>query len=253
MQFMNVLYFRPINVVLVALALQVIAVLLGDYMRRHSHKVEDTERKDLSIILPSALTLLTLLIGFSFSMASGRYDQRKVLEENEANAIGTEYVRADLAMSQATQIKILLREYIAQRIAFYQETNPTRLKQIDAATVTLQAQLWTAVLPTASASPSPITTLVVSGMNDVLNSQGYTQAMWRNRLPPAAWLLMLFVAVFCSFLFGYSEERTSRWRLLILPIIVALPLGLVADIDSPRHGLIHVVPQNLLAQLTSMQ
>src|SRR5471030_2699443 len=58
--------------------------------------LEQAERDDFGIILGATLTLLGLIIGFSFSMATSRYDQRKNYEEAEANAIGTEYVRADL-------------------------------------------------------------------------------------------------------------------------------------------------------------
>jgi hypothetical protein len=244
---------RPLYVVVVALALQSLAVFAGDWLRRRRREVEESERKDLATILPAALTLLTLLIGFSFSMAANRYDQRKTLEEAEANAIGTEYARADLIPAQAAQIQSLLRQYTGQRILFYEVTDPAQRQAVDAATASLQAALWDSVTPAALSTPTPVTALAVSGMNDVLNSQGYTQAMFWNRLPPGAWLLMLLVSVFCSFLFGYSEYRTSRLRLWILPVIVALPLGLIADIDSPRNGLIHVVPQNLLAVQATLQ
>ena len=243
---------RPLYVVLAALVLQIIAVFAGDWLRRRRREVEDTERKDLATILPAALTLLTLLIGFSFSMAANRYDQRKTLEEAEANAIGTEYVRADLLPAQTAHIQTLLSQYTEQRILFYQVRDTSRRRAIDADTARLQAALWNAVTPTALSTPTPVTALAVSGMNDVLNSQGYTQAMFWNRLPPGAWLLMMLVAMFCSLLFGYSEYRVSRLRLWILPVIVALPLGFVADIDSPRYGLIHVVPQNLLALQSSL-
>jgi len=238
---------KPLYVVVGALALQSLAVFAGDWLRRRRREVEDTERKDMATILPAALTLLTLLIGFSFSMAANRYDQRKTLEADEANAIGTEYVRADLVPAQAAQIKSLLRQYTDQRILFYEVTDSARHQAVDAATARLQAALWDAAAAPAIATPTPVTALVASGMNDVLNAQGYTQAMFWNRLPSVAWVLMILVAVFCSFLLGYSEYRSSRLRLWILPVIVALPLGLIADMDSPRYGLIHVVPQNLVA------
>ncbi len=237
---------RPLYVVVVALLLQGLAVFAGDWLRRRRSEVEDTERKDLAIILPATLTLLTLLIGFSFSMAANRYDQRKTMEEDEANAIGTEYARAELMPAQTAHIRGLLSQYTDQRILFYKVTDSAQRQAVDAATARLQTALWDSVTPTALATPTPMTALAVSGMNDVLNAQGYTQAMFWNRLPPGAWFLMILVAGFCSFLFGYSEYRTSRLRLWVLPVIVALPLGLIADMDSPRYGLIHVVPQNLL-------
>jgi hypothetical protein len=232
---------------LIAFLLLSAAVYLGDWVRRRQHTVEETERKDLSTLLPATLTLLTLLIGFSFSMAAGRYDQRKSLEEEEANAIGTEYVRADLIPAHTAEIQSLLKQYLAIRIEFYNDKYVRMHPEIAAQTAALQARLWNEVAPAAVATPNPIVGLVTAGMNDVLNSQGYTQAMYWNRLPPGSWLLMLLVATFANFMFGYSEARASRVRLVVLPIIVALPLYLIADLDAPRGGLIHVVPQNLMA------
>jgi hypothetical protein len=107
----------------------------------------------------------------------------------------------------------------------------------------------------AIALPDPILALVVSGMNDVLNSQGYTQAAWLNRIPVAAWALMGVVAIVCNAMIGYGGRR-PRLRsllLLILPLVVSISFFLIADIDSPRGGVIRVSPQNLLALAESLR
>jgi hypothetical protein len=85
-------------------------------------------------------------------------------------------------------------------------------------------------------------------MNDVLNSQGYTQATWSNRIPPAAWSLMALVAICCNLLVGYGARitRVGGLLLMVLPLVVSIAFFLIVDIDSPRGGLIHVHPQNLL-------
>lgn len=244
-------YIRPLYVLLIAAALMSFAAYGGDWLRHHRARPDTSEGKDMKVILPAALTLLGLIIGFSFSMAAGRYDQRKALEEDEANAIGTEYVLAELVPPGA-QIQHLLRDYTEQRILFYELRGGPKLAQVEAETQALQAQLWNAVVPVAKSTPTPTVALVVKGMNDVLNSQGYAEAMWRNRLPPGAWLLMLMVGMFCALLFGYSEERKGRKRLLLLPVVLAISMGLIGDMDSPRLGLIHVVPHNLIALRASL-
>ena len=71
-------------------------------------------------------------------------------------------------------------------------------------------------------------------MNNVLNSQGYTQAAWWNRIPIAAWALLVLISVFCNLLIGYSVHGRSNYLLLILPVTLSIALFLVADIDSPR-------------------
>jgi hypothetical protein len=84
-------------------------------------------------------------------------------------------------------------------------------------------------------------------MNDVLNSEGYTQAAWWNRIPIAAWGLMGLIAIACNLLLGYRERRKSVLLLLILPVVVSISFLLIADIESPREGIIRVLPQNLIA------
>jgi hypothetical protein len=95
--------------------------------------------------------------------------------------------------------------------------------------------------------PSPIVALAVAGMNDVLNSQGYTQAAWWNRIPLAAWVLMGAIAIFSNLLVGYGARnaKAERGLHLVLPLVVSISFFLIADIDSPRRGVIHVNPRNL--------
>ena len=183
-------------------------------------------------------------------MATSRYDQRKTYEEAEANAIGTEYLRAGLLpAAEAASLRSLLKRYLDQRILFYTTGDRSQLALLNTANTHLQDELWSAVGSAALAQPTPLTALVAAGMNDVLNSQGYTQAAWWNRIPVAAWSLMLLIGMCCNMLVGYSgPPREGRRRgLLVLPLIVAVAFFLIADLDSPRGGLIRVVPQNLLA------
>jgi F0F1-type ATP synthase membrane subunit c/vacuolar-type H+-ATPase subunit K len=218
--------------------------------------VEAAVREDFGIILAATLTLLGLIVGFTFSMALGRYDQRKSYEEEEANAIGTEYARAGLLpAADAAKVRALLLNYLDQRILFYTTRDEQQLTQIDAQTAKLQAELWSAVQAPAVAQPTPVIALAVSGMNDVLNSQGYTQAAWWNRIPFAAWGLMGAIAICAVALVGFGARRPKAESklLLVLPLVVAIAFFLISDIDSPRRGLIHVKPQNLLSLAQSLR
>ena len=129
------------------------------------------------------------------------------------------------------------------------------LSKIDAQTAKLQAELWSVVQAPAVAQPTPIIALAVSGMNDVLNSQGYTQAAWWNRIPVAAWGLMVMIAICSNALVGFGAREAQRESklLLILPLVVAIAFFLIADIESPRGGTIRVHPQNLLNLATSLR
>lgn len=244
----------PFSVFAVSLVGLLLSVGIGALLRRQWN-LDDGEREDFGLILAATLTLLGLVIGFSFSMAISRYDARKQYEEEEANAIGTEYVRSELlATTDAAKVRSLLRDYLEERVSFYERHSVPELQQINARTARLQAELWSAVRLPAMAQPTPVNSLAVAGMNDVLNTQGYTQAAWWNRIPVAAWGLMGAIAVCCNVLIGYGARPGKRRGLLlvIMPVVVSISFLLIADIDSPRGGLINVHPQNLVSLSQSM-
>jgi hypothetical protein len=193
---------RPLLIFALSFVAFCVSALVGGYVRKRGQPLGEDQRRDIDVVQTAALTLLGLLIGFTFSMALTRYDQRKGYEEAEANAIGTEYVRADLLLPADTaRVQELL---------------------------------------------TPVNALAISGMNDVLNSQGYTQAAWWNRIPLEAWGLLALIAMGCNLLIGYSAHRTSI-LFVVLPLAVSLSFFLIADIDSPRGGLIRVQPENLVS------
>jgi hypothetical protein len=240
----------PLLVFAISLLVLLLSARIGVFLREKRERLGENVREDLGTILAATLTLLGLIIGFTFSMAIGRYDQRKNYEEEEANAIGTEYVRANLLPeADAAKVKSLLNLYLSARIDFYRTRDQQTLRRISAQTNQLQEQLWSTVQVPAEAKPTPVIALAVSGMNDVLNSQGYTQAAWWNHIPIEAWALMGLIAVCSNILIGYMTlgAKTEAILLFALPFIVSISFLLIADIDSPRSGLIHVRPQNLVS------
>jgi hypothetical protein len=252
---MNQIVRYPLLVFVVGFVTLWLSAQIGLAFRRRRRNPEEAEREDFGIVVAATLTLLALIIGFSFSMASNRYDQRKNLEELEANAIGTEYVRADfLPAANAARVRTLLANYLDQRVLFYETRNNLQLLQIDVATVQLESDLWSAVQSPAAAQPTPVTALAVSGMNDVLNSRGHTQGAWLNRIPMAAWGLMATIAICCNLLVGYGTRRGEARAilLLILPFILSISFALIANIDSPRGGVVRVYPQNLASLSQSL-
>jgi len=243
----------PVLVFLLSLAILWLSARIGA-LHHKLRPLNEDEQQDFDRVLTATLTLLGLIIGFSFSMVITRYDQRKNYEEAEANAIGTEYLRADLlSAGDAAKVRELLKNYVDQRVLFYEARSARQLVEINARTENLQAELWSVVQAAAAKQPTPTVALAAAGMNDVLNSQGYTQAAWWNRLPIAAWGLLGAIAIFCDFLIGYGARRKGMGLFLILPLAVSTSFLLIADIDSPRRGLIRVVPQNLIVLSQSLR
>jgi hypothetical protein len=206
-------------------------------------------RDDFRTVLAACLTLLGLIIGFTFSMAVSRYDLRQNSESAEAGAIGTEYIRADLLPpAEAETTRQLLRSYLTERIQFFGARDGDRFREIDEQTTRLQQQMWSAVR-TPAVQPNQFTALAVSGMNDVLSAQSNTQAAWWNRIPAEAWALMGLLAILCNLLLGISARHLEgRSVFFVLPLFISIAFFLIADIDSPAGGgVIHVTPKNLLS------
>jgi len=243
----------PLLTLVFTLVLMWVAMRVGQYLGRREPST-DKDSKGLDLVTSASLTLLALIIGFSFSMAVGRYDLRKNYEEEEANAIGTEYVRAGLLPGDnPAKVREALKKYLDQRLLWYVERDPRRIGQIDRQTAKLQDQMWTLVQDAAIPQQTPTMTLVVSGMNDVLNRQGYSQAAWWNRIPRGAWILMVAISLCCCGLVGYGSDWKSRWFTMILPFIIAVAFFFISDIDSPRWGMIRVAPQNLNSLADSLR
>lgn len=227
---------------------------LGAELRRRMKSRDESHDDEYRTVLGATLTLLGLLVGFSFSMAISRYDVRKDYEEEEANAIGTEYLRAELLTEPSRErVRAELVQYLDLRIKRYEAHASDNISELASGTARLQDEMWKEVKEAATARTDPVIATVVTGMNDVINRQGYTQAGRWNRIPLPAWGLMVCIALLSSFLIGFDEKRPRNYQLLIFPIAIAVSFLLIADIDSPQGGLIRVAPQNLIALADSLK
>jgi hypothetical protein len=248
---MNSVLDHPLLLFALSLVTLWLSTRVGASVLRSRRSLEQDSRNDFDTVLLATLTLNALIIGFSFSMAASRYDQRKSYEATEANAIGTEYFRAHLLPApEAAKVRSLLRDYLQQRISVYEDPG----ERGDTRNAQLHAALWATVRSAAAAQPTPTVALVVAGMNDVLNSQAYTQAAWWNRIPRAAWILMVTIAIIANLLVGYGAQnvKADSLLLIVVPCVLSISFLLIADIDSPQGGLIRVKPQNLTSLAASL-
>jgi hypothetical protein len=245
----------PLLIFAASFVLLWLATYVGAKLLRKGRVLNQETIADFSIVLGTTLTLSGLIVGFTFSMAIGRYEQRKNYEEAEANAIGTQYLRAQLLpASDATTVRSLLKGYADERVSYYEARDALQLKRIEIRTSRLRDELWAAVMRAATTDQPAIASLVIAGMNDVLNSQGFTEASWWNRIPTSAWILMVSIAVLSHLLVGYGAQSAQSKSPLrtVLPLVVSIAFLLIADIDSPRSGIIRVQPRNLIMLVESM-
>jgi len=202
--------------------------------------------------VPAAvLTLLGLLLGFTFAMAVSRHDARRQLVVQEANAISTTALRARLLPEpQAANAGRLLREYVALRIEAHRETQfSQRFTALRKSSADLHERLWNEAVAAAAKQPTPITASFIASLNETIDLEATRIAAKRNHVPGAVWLLLLSVAGCGMWLTGWEAGMARGHPFLarfVLPLLIALAIALIADIDSPRGALITLDERPLL-------
>ncbi len=245
---MHVLFDHPAVFLPAVILLLFLAGRAGLALRQFFPALMGTEhRSDLSALQASTLGLLGLLLGFSFSMAVNRYDLRKQLEVDEANAIGTTWLRAAaLDEPERTAARNVLRTYISVRSGFLDASpDPAALDQATERSTELQAELWQIATAAATLRPDGIRGLFLASVNNSVDLSEKLTAALENRIPGIAWLLLLFMAASASLLTGLSFTSRSSVLLAILPIIVGASLTLILDLDTSRTGLVQVEQQSI--------
>src|SRR5215472_3094266 len=239
---------------IVFLALVILLVGLSELAWRlglaRSRK-KPVEEKDSGTVRSAVLALLGLLLGFSFAIAGARYEARRELLVEEANSIGTTARRAELLpQSHASNVVRFLREYVPLRIEAHREAQfSERFATLRQRTAELQDRLWVEAVAAAAEQPTPITASFISSLNETMDLEGKRIAAKRNHVPGGVWLLLLCVSGCGLWLVSYQAGTSGRRSALdrfVFPILVAIVVVLITDIDTPRGGLISLDERPLL-------
>jgi hypothetical protein len=220
--------------------------LLGIRKRR---RAEDAAKAPLGEVVAAMLGLLALLLAFTFNMAATRFDTRRGLVLDEANAIGTTWLRAGfLSEPHRSEARKLLREYLEIRLTAIQSG------QFDEAILRseeLQQQLWAHAIDAGQQQPNSVTTgLFVLSLNELIDLHAARVMRGaRTRVPVPIWAALYFVGFLSMGAIGYHGGIIGVRRSLsvLLPILTfAGVLLLIADLDRPREGLFKVSQQSLI-------
>jgi hypothetical protein len=212
---------------------------------------------DLGTTLGGLLGLLGLLLAFTFGMAGERYDRRKTLVVEEANAIGTAWLRTDLVPEPMRgQARDILREYTQVRLEAANYGNKPRVAAAMVRSEQLHEALWAATVAAAAAAPSPPTALFVASVNEVIDMHGRRIAVAvRNPIPPVIFGALYLVALLVLAMLGYSRgiagDRSSLTT-TILSVVLAVVLSLILDLDRPGEGYLRVSQQAMVDVRKSM-
>ena len=224
---------------------------LGKY-RRARH--EEEKEAPLGTMVGATLGLLAFILAFTFGLAAARFDGRRQALLDEANAIGTTYLRAGMLPERGDQIRALLRDYVRVRLEAFQSRN---VAEGIRSSESIQQHVWTEAENVAQKNPSSIVVgLFVQSLNETIDLHAKrVQAGLRSRIPGAIWLGLFAVAALSLAAMGYHAGLSgTRRSLAIIAVAVtfSVVIELIADLDRPQEGILKVSQQALLDVQRSM-
>jgi hypothetical protein len=251
----ELLYDVNIWLILTASAVLFLGVtLLGFFLGRRAHRsgTDEHSRSQLATIQAAILGLLALLLGFTFAMSMSRYDKRKQMVLEEANAIGTTFLRTQLLPEPPRQeISDLLRQYVDVRLEYYAAgVDDEKLHQAFSRAQSLHKQIWSYTTALGEKDPRAVTTgLFLLSLNEMIDLHAKRLTAMENHVPESALILLYFLATLAVWFVGYVSGVAGLRNLfvtILLPILIAAVIHVIIDIERPRRGLIKVGQQRLV-------
>jgi len=218
---------------------------LGNYRRQQPEHEKDAP---VGTIVGATMGLLAFLLAFTFGMAGSRFDARKQLVLQEANSIGTTYLRADmLPEPQRSDAQDLLREYATLRVG---GVSAIMTPDVVAKSSAVQERLWADAVAAGTQNPNSIVVgLFVQSLNETIDTDAMRVTAGRNRIPSTIWWALYFVTVLSMAAMGYQFGLTGEhsWPVsILLALVFTAVLLLIADLDRPQQGLLQVSQQAMM-------
>jgi hypothetical protein len=209
---------------------------------------ESEQKWPLDEIEAATLSLLAFMLAFTFGLAASRFETRKSLVMDEANALGTTYLRAGiLPEPDRTEIRNLLREYLDIRLHAVQSA---KVGEGIAGSEALQNRLWSEAAVVGEKNPgSVVIGLFIASLNEVIDLHTKRLTQDRNRIPSSIWAALYVVSVLGMAEVGYHGGlNTTRRALSVIPLTISVSavMLLIADLDRSQEGLLRVSPQPLI-------
>lgn len=256
----------PIWVILILSILFVMIAIEAGYRLGHRSRRRSEEEKEspVSAIAGSVLGLLAFMMAFTFGIVSDRFDSRKALVREEANSIGTTWLRADfLPEPDRTEAKALLKEYAILRVAAIEKLRSGKLRPDQMGTelqkdTKIQDHLWgMAVTNARKDMNSDVAALYIDSLNGLIDLHAIRVAVGlQARIPNGIWIVLLSLTVFGMVAVGYQIGIAGSRRSLaqaILAISFSMVIALICTLDRPHGSYIKVSQQPFLDLIKSMK
>ena len=191
--------------------------------------------------------LLGLLLAFTFSGAGSRFEERRHLITEEANAIGTAYLRIDMLPSDAQpELRQLFTRYLDTRLSVYRNvTDTSATSALTAETGAIQAQIWSKSVSAAQRpdAPAPAAILLLPALNAMIDITTTRSVAMQNHPPQVVFVLLVVISLVSSLLVGYVTCGTlvrSWFYMLLFAGTISVTFLVIIDLEYPRFGLIRI-------------
>jgi len=214
------------------------------YGRRTGARQDEAEKSFIGAVEGGILAVLGLLLGFTMNMAVNRFDARRHLVLEEANAIGTSFWRAQMVPApEGPEMANLLRNYVEARLQFGAAgEDSARMEAARSRAAVLQTELWSRASAFAQKDPRSVPAgLLLQSLNQTFDLEAARWAALNAHIPKRVIRVDAIVAVIGALLAGYNLGLGGRRRALTLALFslcIALVLGEIVDLDQPRKGTI---------------
>jgi hypothetical protein len=236
------------------IAFVMLAIEGGYRLGCSAHRRSEEEKESpVSAIAGSVLGLGAFVLAFTFALVANRFDARKELVMDEANAVRTAWLRSDfLPETDRAEAKAIIRRYLDSRIAFVQsrEADPERVASRLAEAEANLGRLWDVAVANARKDMnSDVAALYIESLNDVYSIHASRVAKGlQMRIPLGIWCVLLVVTCLGMMAVGYQTGIAGSKRSLARPILAvsfALVIAMIAELDRPHGRFIHVSQQAL--------
>jgi hypothetical protein len=228
---------------------------LGRFRRRNS---EEEKEAPVGAVVAATLGLLAFILAFTFGLAASRFDDRRKIVVEEANAVGTTYLRTgllpDADVDRRVKLRRLLREYVDERLEVIESGN---VEHVLTRTAELHRDLWKETELLGRQYPNSIAVgLLIQSMNETIDVHSKRVLVGlQNRLPAVIWgvlyLITLLTMIGVGYHAGLSKSRRSP-AIVVLVLAFSAILTLVADLDRSREGLLTVSQRAMIDLRESM-
>lgn len=219
--------------------------------KRIQNEADEAFKAHINTIAAALLGILALLLGFTLSLSLQRYDQRSEAVVQEANAIGTTWLRVQmLPAAMQEPVRAQLRGYVDLRVQASAQDADNAASRAALTTRAAQAQaaLWAQAVQAAETAPGPITSLFVQSLNEMFDAQGARDAALARHVPEFVLLLLYVTFLLAGAIVGYSAgvagHRASFVTYLMVALIVVL-VFVILDLDRPSRGVIQVSQKSM--------